>query len=297
MNWKEYEKEIYDYFKEQYPDTEITFDAKKEGVFSKVERQIDILIEQYVAGNRIVIAIDGKYFNKKVDVKAVEGYISMLEDIGAHKGLLISKEGYTEAAYNRAHFGSTEIELEVLNFKDLYAFQSHGAIPYAGNNGALIPSPFGWVVDGQTTPVWLATLYQQGRTLDEAMKDREFMYVQFWDRRKDGDSLEDLLKFQEERFREVDPECKIELLPTVSRKDVQTKLRVARIKNYPTPEYTGFVEFDEFIFFCVMFSPKNRSKSNIRKLENIMKAVLPIKITHENANESKHSDAVNGAGV
>jgi hypothetical protein len=285
MDWKEYEKEIFEHFKGQYPDAEITLDAKKDGLFSKTKRQIDILIEQYVAGNRIVIAIDGKYFNKKVDVKAVESYISMLEDIGVHKGLLISKEGFSEAAYNRAHFGSTEIELEILNFKDLHLFQSHGVIPYAGNNGALVPSPFGWVVDGQTTHAWLATLYLQGRTLNEAILDNEFMYIQLWDRRKDGDSLEDLLNFQELMFKEADPECSIEFLPTIKRKNEKTKLRVSNSKNYPTLEYTGFVEFEDFIFFSVMFSPVNRSKSNIRKLENIMEAVLPIKIEHQNANK------------
>ncbi|HAB37328.1 MAG TPA: hypothetical protein DCE52_04885 [Rhodobacteraceae bacterium] len=286
MDWKKYEKEIFEHFNGQYPNAEITLDAKKDGMFSKTKRQIDILIEQYVAGNRIVIAVDGKYFNKKVDVKAVESYISMLEDIGAHKGLLISKEGFTEAAYNRAHFGATEIELEILNFKDLHLFQSHGAIPYAGINGALVPSPFGWVLDGQTTPAWLATLYLQGRTLNEAMQDNEFMYIQFWDRLKDGDSLEDLLRFQESMFKDADPECSIEFLPTIKRENEKTKLRVSNIKNYPTREYTGFVEFEDFIFFCVMFSPVNRSKSNIRKLENIMEAVLPIKIEHQNANKS-----------
>jgi hypothetical protein len=67
----------------------------------------------------------------------------MLEDIGSQKGLLISKEGFSEAAYNRAYFGPTEIELDILNFEELRSFQSHGAIPYSGNNGALMPSPFG----------------------------------------------------------------------------------------------------------------------------------------------------------
>lgn len=108
----------------------------------------------------------------------------------------------------------------------------------------------------------------------------------FWDRLKDGDSLEDLLRFQESMFKDADPECSIEFLPTIKRENEKTKLRVSNIKNYPTREYTGFVEFEDFIFFCVMFSPVNRSKSNIRKLENIMEAVLPIKIEHQNANKS-----------
>ena len=85
MDWKQYETEIFELFQRQYPDAEITLDAKKSGLYSKVERQIDVLIEQYIAGNRFTLVIDGKYFNKKVDVKAVESFIGMLEDIGAHK--------------------------------------------------------------------------------------------------------------------------------------------------------------------------------------------------------------------
>ncbi|MDE1240526.1 restriction endonuclease [Vibrio aestuarianus] len=280
MNWKQYEGEIFEYFKEQYPDAEVSLDAKVSGLYSNVDRQIDILIEQYIAGNRMVIAVDGKYFNKKVDVKCVESYIGMLEDIGAHKGLLISKEGFTEAAYNRAHFGPTEIELDILNFDDLSCFQSHGAIPYAGDNGVLLPSPFGWIVDGQTTPAWLATIYQQGLDLERAMDCCEFMYVKIWDRKKNGESLSDLLSFQEGMLKEQDETCIIEYKPTIRRKGEQVKLRIAQLKNYPSKEYTGFVEFEDFIFFCVMFSPCNRAKRNLRKLENILSSVVPIKIKY-----------------
>jgi hypothetical protein len=286
MDWKRYEKEIYEHFRSQYPAAEITLDARKVGLYSKVERQIDILIEQYIAGNKLSIVIDGKYFNKKVDVKAVESCIGMLEDVGAHKGLLISKEGFTEAAYNRAHYGRSEIELDILNFKELQAFQSHGAIPYSGENGVLLPTPFGWVVDGNKTSAWIATIYQQGLSLEQAMKNNEFMYVQFWNKKKDDHNLEDLFKIQEETFKGADPDATIEYLPTIKRKDARTALRVAKVKNYPTCEYTGFVEFSDFIFFCVMFSPDNRSRTNIRKLESILEAVLPFKVSHQKANST-----------
>ena len=123
MDWKQYETEIYSHFRQQYTDAEITLDANKIGLYFKVSRQIDILIEQYVAGNRFTLVIDGKYFNKKVDVKAVESFIGMLEDLGAHKGLLISNQGFSEAAYNRAHFGPSEVELDILNFDDLHKFK------------------------------------------------------------------------------------------------------------------------------------------------------------------------------
>lgn len=286
MDWKKYEKEIYEIFNSQYPDAEITLDAKKVGLYSKVERQLDVLIEQYIAGNRISIVIDCKYFNKKVDVKAVESFIGMLEDVDCHKGLLISKEGFSEAAYNRVHYGPSEIELDILNFKEIQLFQAHGAIPYAGENGVLLPAPFGWIVDGQTSDAWIATLYQQGLCLEQAMQGNEFMYVQFWDRKKDERNLDDLLNIQKGTFEKVDPKAIIDYLPTIKRKDARTALRVAKIKNYPSKEYTGFIEFSDFIFFCVMFSPENRSRRNIRKLENILEAVIPIKVNHENADKT-----------
>ncbi len=45
MDWKEYEHEIAEQFRETYPAAQITHDAKIMGKFSKVERQIDLLIE------------------------------------------------------------------------------------------------------------------------------------------------------------------------------------------------------------------------------------------------------------
>jgi hypothetical protein len=42
MNWKDYEKEIYQQFKDMYPTAEITYDAKVLERYSKVDRQIDI---------------------------------------------------------------------------------------------------------------------------------------------------------------------------------------------------------------------------------------------------------------
>lgn len=285
MDWKKYEKEIYEHFLSQYPDAEITLDARKIGLYSKVERQIDILVEQYIAGNRLSIALDGKYYNKKVDVKAVESFIGMLEDIGAHKGLLISNKGFTEGAYNRAHFGPSDIELDILNFSELQKFQAYGAFPYSGNNAVMLSAPFGWIIDGFKSQDWLASIYQQRLTLDQAMQNKEFMYVQFWDRTKENHTLDDLLKLQEEIFKETDPDAKIEYIPTIKRKDANTILRVANIKNDPTAEYTGFIEFPDFIFFCVMSTPENKSKKNIRKLENILETVLPIHVKNDDHDE------------
>lgn len=286
MDWKEYEQEIHHIFLTQYPESNITYDAKRIGIYSKADRQIDILIEDHIAGNRFSIAIDCKHFNKKIDIKGVESFIGMPEDIGAQKGLLISKEGFSEAALNRAHFGPTEVELDILNFKDLHKFQGHGGILYRGENVALVPAPFGWIIDGTRTSNWLAVFYQRGFTLEDAAKRKEFMYVQIWDRKENNENLDDLLKTQEADLRKIDSAATIEYIPTIKRRDERVVLRTAKLRTYPTTEYTGFVEFDDFIFFCVLFSPENRSRQNIRKLENILGMVLAIKV-QQAANRSK----------
>jgi len=288
MDWKSYEKEIYEIFKSEYPEAEVTLDARKPGRYSKTERQCDVLIEDYVAGNRMTIVVDGKC--SKVDVKEVDSFIGMLDDIGAHKGLLITQVGYTDAALNRAYYGPSDIELDILNFEQLKHYQGYLAIPYAGKNGVLLPSPFGWVIDARRTDAWLAILYQQGLTLEDAFELGEFMYINFWDREKNCESLNDLLKLQDANIIAYDPSAKIEYLPTIRRTDIPTVLRAAHISKYEGIEYTGFVEFDSFIFFCVLHTPENVRKKNIRKLENIMSRIKRLHVQNE-ANQGIQTDA------
>lgn len=64
MNWKKYEQEIYKYFSESYPETSIKYDQRILGKYSKVERQIDILIEGRIAGYILKINEYEKLHNK-----------------------------------------------------------------------------------------------------------------------------------------------------------------------------------------------------------------------------------------
>ena len=162
MNWKDYENEVYQYFPDMYPGSKITFDAKVVGRYSKTERQIDVLIEDDVAGIPIKIVVDAKYFSTHIDVKCVESFIAMLEDVKANQGLLITQKGYSKAAINRAYYGPHNLELDVLNFEALLEHQGLEAIPYSGRNSLLLSSPFGWVIDSSKHAGYLACLYQRG---------------------------------------------------------------------------------------------------------------------------------------
>ena len=60
-------------------------------------------------------------------------------------------------------------------------------------------------------------------------------------------------------------------------------IRLAEVPCYPTPEYTGFVEFDDFIFFAVLFTTPEMSKRNVRKLREILRTVMPVGVRHANS--------------
>jgi len=280
MDWKQYEEEIAGYFRMEYPDATLTPDAKLRGKFSKIERQIDLLIEGEMADFRFRVVVDGKYRDKKIDINDVEAFIGLVRDVEANKGVMISTEGYSSAAMNRAYYDDSGIELDVLNFKELDQFHAFGAVPYSGKYGVILPAPFGWIIDGTRRKGMVATLYQRGRTLESAGEAREWMYINFWTKDEAASDIDSLNKLQESYLKSM-PGTEIELQDGPVRRDAKTRLRLVKAPAYPTPEYTGFVEFDEFIFFCVLFTPKELEQKNLRKLRYIMRSVLPLQVRHE----------------
>lgn len=276
MTWKDYEIEIYEYFKTKFPNAEISHNVVVKGRYSATERQVDILIEDYVAGNRMKIIIDGKFFSKKIDVKHVEMFIGMLNDCEANKGLLITQEGYSKAAIKRAHYDPIDIELDILNFKDLQQFQNFGGILHKDDNGAIIQAPFGWIIDATKRDGMLATLYQRGLNFDQAVMSKEWIYVNIENKSEEISSLEDFIKFQEDYITKGEPDIKISYLPTIKRDDAKIKLRLIYLKSYKANEYTGFVEFENFILFCVLFTPEELKNKNIKKMENILQNAIAL---------------------
>ncbi len=281
--WRDYESQILVELQAEYPSSQITFNQSKIGRYSCVKRQIDVLIEGAVAGHKFSIAIDAKYYRRKVNVKCVEQFIGLLNDIGVHKGLLISQAGYTKAALRRAFNDPLDVELDILSFADLHRFQSFGAIPYAGKHAVFLVAPFGWVVDAVQyglSGVPLAHLYQRGLSFHEAWKRGEIIYVQIWDRLKDNESLGDLLELQKQNILNADAAAHIEYLPVIKRNDAETRIRRAKVAtNKELVEYTGFVQFKEFILFLVLMTPEELAAKNIRKLESVMLSATPGTIT------------------
>ena len=80
MDWHTYEKEIHEHLSILYPGASIRRDVQLLGQYSEESRQIDVLIEDEIAGFRTRIVVDAKYFARRVDVTHVECFIGLLED-------------------------------------------------------------------------------------------------------------------------------------------------------------------------------------------------------------------------
>jgi hypothetical protein len=280
-DWKAYEQEILEALLRAFPGTSITSNRHLEGRFSKTKRQIDILIEGDIAGHKFSIVVDAKFYSKKIDVKEVESFLGLLKDVGAHKGLMISQKGYSNAALHRAHHDEFDLEVDILNFDEIEYFQTDFALAYSDRHVIALKPPFGWVIHfAQTegTPA-LAWLHQRGTTIDKAVKAGEFMYLNFWDRTLENEGIEDAMRSHEDFIRDEFPNMIVER-EDVSRVDGRRSiLRTLWYSKDELPEHSIYVEFENFVFYCVLISPPLAEARNVRKLKSVAEMVKPGIVT------------------
>lgn len=277
MDWKQYEDEIFEELRRRHPAVPITRNAKVLGRISKTLRQVDVLIDAQVLDSSVRTIVDAKKRMKPIDVNDVESFIAMMTDVEAHRGILVSTNGYTKTAVSRAHNEvNQDVELDVFSLEDLKHLQGELAVPFSGTEGVVLTAPFGWVIDATRREGCVARLYQRGYDLDAAGNAKEWMYLNFWKKETADQDLDYLLHVQGKTLHDA----KLTYLPGVMRTDAKTRIRLAEVPGYPTPEYTGFVEFDDFIIFAVLFTSVEMSKRNIRKLREILRTIQPVAVNH-----------------
>ena len=287
MDWIQYEKIIHEYLTNQYPEANILHNQTLSGKMSKSDRQVDILIDETIAGHHIRIVIDSKFYkDTKIDVKDVESFLGMLADCEAHKGMLITTKGYTKGAISRAfHDSNKELELDILNFDELKQFDGFGGIIHKDNSGAIISAPFGWILDGANNhPDFLAAFYLRGLDLMTAAKNKEWIYANIENKSSVTITLKDFIAYQESYTQRDLPGSKIIYEERKINKDKTIIFREISYEKYEHREITGFVEFENFIFYAVLITPRELYMKNIRKLEFILDRVLPMKVNHEEKN-------------
>jgi len=268
--WYSYEQEVFDCFKSYFPKADIQKNVYLKGRYSKRMRQIDILITEVTPAGSVRIVVDAKLYNRKLDVKTVEEFEGFLNDIGIEKGLLISNRGYSRSALRRAFYCPSNLELDILDFSELKKWQGFEALPYAGDSAFLVPAPFGWVIDSTQGNGGLCTMYRRGLDIKTAKAEKEFLYINFWNRKKTPLTAAKLDKLQVERMKLSGLSVEVSHRPTVKRRDAKTRLRFIAVKQYKCIEVTGFIELKDTILFAVLLTPVEKQKQNVRRLEHVL---------------------------
>lgn len=92
-------KEIYQQLE---PECQIEHDQSLKGRHSGINRQIDVTIRKNIAGHELLIIVQCKDENKKLDVNKVGEFSAVMNDVGAHRGVLIAKKGFSKSALQLA---------------------------------------------------------------------------------------------------------------------------------------------------------------------------------------------------
>ncbi|MBI5636358.1 MAG: restriction endonuclease [Nitrospinae bacterium] len=86
------------------PQCKVTHNHRLIGRLSKTSRQIDVSIIGNVSGHEIFIAVECKNQKSKVDINQVGAFYAMMQDVGAHRGVMISNSGFSKSAKNYAKY-------------------------------------------------------------------------------------------------------------------------------------------------------------------------------------------------
>jgi hypothetical protein len=103
-------------------------DIRLPGRRSGRPRQIDVLVRGRVFGMAdATVVVDCKRWRIPVDVKAVESFIGLIEDVGSDVGILMATSGSTGTARERA-LAERGVHLEVMTLHELMAWSPPGTV-------------------------------------------------------------------------------------------------------------------------------------------------------------------------
>lgn len=102
LEWRQYELDVRDTVQALDPRAHVEHDVKIPGEISGSERQIDVLAEKAVVGQRHRVVIECKLYTRKLGIGKVDEFIGKLLDVGAESGILYGFSGVTEPARRRA---------------------------------------------------------------------------------------------------------------------------------------------------------------------------------------------------
>lgn len=293
MEWKDYENEVANYVRSKFGGGNILQNIKRPGKLSGAQREIDILIERQIVDQYVNIVIECKKWKSKIDVSDVGVFIDKLRDLNYSRGIMISEKGFTEAAFTRA-MQETEIQLYVLDFKQLNDKVGFWANPYNGQCGAFISAPSGWIVDAALPPelfnqMGQCALYPMGMKLEDAASKRHWMYFNIIPVGTAlGGTIQSLFDHQYKEVLLTDPGSTVSYWSDNIGNNVFL-FRELYYKNDGYTEYSVGIETDLFVAYFVLTAPHESKERNLAKLRYMMSEINFVVLQYADPKNS-HND-------
>jgi len=120
-NWKEYEDLVCDALRQENPELIIERNIHIAGHLSNQRRQIDIALRGQMAGHDVLAVVDCKRYSRKIDVNDVGSFVTLLNDVGADIGILVTQMGYTKAAETLAI--KSRVKLDIKTVEELREYR------------------------------------------------------------------------------------------------------------------------------------------------------------------------------
>ncbi len=95
-DWRDFQRRVANYFRGR--GCEATVDATVQGV--RAAHKVDVLVTFYRAGMKCKWIIECKLWNRRVPKEKVQALRSIVDDVGADRGILISENGFQSGAYD-----------------------------------------------------------------------------------------------------------------------------------------------------------------------------------------------------
>jgi hypothetical protein len=271
---KNYEQYIFGTLQRRFKGARIIPNAHLPGLKSGRDRQIDVLVELNIGGCDLKIAFDCKCYKRKVNVKHVESFLGMLDDIRVSQGVLVTAKGYTEAAYKRARHEPRDIDLQILDPARLSEYQFVGCLwLWKAGVAAVVEPPNGWVVDieNQVGPFQFS-MYPLGHHRESAMKGCPFLYGAIVLKTETTASIEAIAAEDERIVTTNYPMAKFEYITSSLSKDPEasreTLLRVGHVDpSYGGPEYSLYIDIPKGVLRLVLLCPSGKGDVYLPVLE------------------------------
>ena len=100
------ESDLYETFTQDVISSLVGVDVYHQKVYtgrvSQRDIKVDVSFNYSVAGSKLLFLVECKYYRHSVSVDEVEEFHSKIDDIGAHKGILVTTVGFQEGAIKTA---------------------------------------------------------------------------------------------------------------------------------------------------------------------------------------------------